>query len=344
MRKNLTLLLILIALTVVAGVLYQTGVFDQSQSMRPLSDFAIEDTAAVNKIFIADQDGNQALLERNDQGWWTLNGKYRAMDYKVGNVLEGFHNIRLKGPVPRATVPGVIKMIAGRGRKVEIYQNDAWVKTWYIGTCTQDHFGTYMVLETPEDGRSSEPMIMRAEGFTGCLLQRYFAWEGEWRHTGVFNYPKLDISRVEMIDHGSPDNSFDIRYGGGNDLELHSPLLEKRIEVFDTLAVKDYLIRFKQVHFETFSNYLTENQQDSLRNALPAFTIRVTENDGDVRKVDLYWKTAVEEQLLPNGEVNPYDGDRMFAHTAADEIVLAQRMTFDPLTQGIGQFVRRVDE
>ena len=103
-------------------------------------------------------------------------------------MLEGFKNIRLKGPVQASARPGTISMIATRGRKVEIYQNGSLSKTWYIGTCTPDHFGTYMVLETPEQGKSTEPMTMRMEGFNGCLRQRYFAWEREWRHTGLFNY------------------------------------------------------------------------------------------------------------------------------------------------------------
>lgn len=340
MKRNLTLLVILIVLTGVAYLAYTMGWGDSSQSVRPLADFAIEDTSVVTKVFIADQDGNQALLERQEDNTWMLNGTYRAMDYKVQNIMQCFQNIKLKGQVPKATRPGVIAMLAGRGRKVEIYEGERLIKTWYIGTCTQDHFGTYMLLETPEQGRSPEPVIMRMEGFTGCLMQRFFAWEGEWRHTGIFNYPDLEVSRVELINHAEPDNSFEINYGGGNNLELYSPLLNSSIARFDTLAVKDYLLKYKKVHFETFTSGLSESQEDSLKNALPAYTLRVTEKGGDVRKVDLFWKTPVQPQVDPEGNVLQWDGDRMYGVTASGEVVLVQRFTFDPLLVGISRFAQ----
>lgn len=338
MKRNLFLLFVLIVLTGVAWLLYETGMLDRTSTTTPLSDFAIEDTSSVDQIFIADQDGNTALLVRQEDQTWRVNDKYRATDYKVQNLLNGFKNIAVKAQVPTATKPGVISMIAGRGRKVEIYQNGQLSKTWLIGTCTPDHFGTYMVLETPEAGRSSEPFIMRMEGFSGCLRQRYFAWEKEWRHTGIFNYPTLDLARVELTHHESPDNSFDIRYGGGNDLELHAPLLQKQVPVFDTLAVKDYLLLYKKVHCETYTSYLEDNQEDSLRNAMPAFTIRVTDNKGGVKKVDLHWKKPDKVQMDPEGNVMAHDGDRMYAVLANGEVALVQRYTFDPLLGGIARF------
>ena len=39
------------------------------------SDFAVEDTASITKIFMADKANNQVLLERSDNSKWLVNGK-----------------------------------------------------------------------------------------------------------------------------------------------------------------------------------------------------------------------------------------------------------------------------
>ena len=62
------------------------------------------------------------------------------------------------------------------------------MKTWYVGTATPSHTGTYMVLETPE-GRGAKPYVVHMEGFTGYLSTRFFTSERDWRYTGMFITP-----------------------------------------------------------------------------------------------------------------------------------------------------------
>ena len=71
------------------------------------------------------------------------------------------------------------------------------MKTWYVGTATPSHTGTYMVLETPE-GRGAKPYVVHMEGFTGYLSTRFFTSERDWRFTGLFNHPKRSLARVEV--------------------------------------------------------------------------------------------------------------------------------------------------
>jgi len=341
MKKNYTLLIILVGLTVVVGIAYYLG--DKGGNLREVySDFAIADTSAVDKIYISDATGADITLTRGDDGrFWMINDEFKAREDASRLLLKTFARIGVKAPVPAPTQPTVISMIAGTGTRVEIFENGKFSKAYLIGTCTQDHFGTYMVLEHADGSRSAEPLIMHMEGFTGCLRQRFFTNEEEWKYTGIFDYPKLDISKVEMINHEAPENSFAIEYGGGNDLRLQTKFGDRYLPVFDTLAVKDYLLKYKKVHFETFNSHLSPAGEDSLLNTLPAYTLRVTENSGDVKKVDIYWKKPIKAQLDHQGEIMDWDGDRMFGCTDGNDVVLVQRYGFDPLLQGIDQFAPR---
>jgi hypothetical protein len=340
MRKNLQLLFILILLAIGAGIVWS---LKGGTRKKPLANFAIEDTAAVTKIVITDADLNKAVLERDPNSrYWDLNGKHKARKDAVDLLLKTALRIRVKGPVPEPALENVLRQMAGAGKKVEYYQGgDKPVKTYYIGTATQDHTGTYMLLETPEEGKSSEPFIMYMEGFVGFLNTRYFTDEEEWRYTGIFDYPNLEISQVDVIHHEAIDRSFTIYYNEGNDLKLQSKSFQMDIPVFDTLAVKDYYLLYKKVHLETYVSHLTPEAEDSLLNSQPAFTLAVTEKGGNRKKIDLYWKTGGSPLYDEFGNLSPWDGARMYGVVNGDDVVLVQRFVFDPLIQGIESFLPR---
>ena len=198
MHSNLRILYILVALTVVtAGVWWLQGNQGRLDRIEG-TDFGIVDTSKVDKIFIADMDGVEVTLTRPERGrLWDVNGKYKAREDAVKLLLKTFRRAAVQGPVAEAAQENVVRLIAARGKKVEIYQGgDQPVKTWYVGTATPSHTGTYMVLETPE-GRGAEPYVVHMEGFTGFLSTRFFTSEREWRYTGIFDYPKRTLREVE---------------------------------------------------------------------------------------------------------------------------------------------------
>ncbi|WP_306643889.1 hypothetical protein [Sanyastnella coralliicola] len=342
MRKNLRLLLILVALTLGAGVMWYMNDGQSSMSKNALTDFAIADTSQVDKIFIADVHERTITLERDaDSRYWDLNGKYKARKDAVDLLLKTFTRIGVKSTVPEAARDNVIRLLSSGGKKVEIYENGQLSKTYIVGNATQDHTGTYMLLETPEDGRSSEPFITHMEGFTGFLSTRFFTDENDWRYTGVFDYPELDISEVTVQHHESPELSFTIKYNGGNDLKLHSELLQRDVPLFDTLAVKNYLLLYKKVHVETYMSHLTESQEDSLLNTNPAFTLSVLENSGNRKKIDIYYKQPIAGTAqVPdaNGNLPKWDESRMYGVVKGSEVTLIQTFVFNALLRPIGAF------
>ena len=85
---------------------------------------------------------------------------------------------------------------------------------------------------------------------------------------------------------------------------------------------------------ETYNNHLTSNAEDSLLNrAEPAFRLRAWGQYEDVpNEIELYWKAPISDTYDDNGELNKWDGSRMYA-VYKDEAVLVQRFVFDPLLE-----------
>jgi hypothetical protein len=317
MKKNVILLVVLALLGITAAVVYFKSNLG-TLADKPLSDFAIEDTAAVTKIVITDHLGKTATLERiRGERLWRLNNKFQAREDAVNLILKTFNRIRIRGNVSDASRDNMMKLLASSGKRVAIYTgSDEPSKIWYVGVPTPDHTGTVMLLEIPEIGRSEEPYITHIEGFTGFLSTRFFTNEMEWRYTGIFEYPHLEVSSVRMINHLIPADSWEVRYGGGNDLTLFGCDAQGQcslaIPSFDTVAVKD-----------------------SLRASLPAYTLSVTDQSAKTVNIDLYLKNARKPMEDDYGNIIPFDLDYFYARTADGEIAMAQSFNFGPLVNGL---------
>ena len=348
MKKNLLLFLALVLIGIAAWLVYKKN-NSSTIAGKPLSDFTITDTASVNKVVITDMNGTRAVLERKEgANLWTLNNKYLARKDGTDLLLKTFNQIRVRGNVSDKMRENMMKLLVTSGKKVEIYTGgNEPAKIYYVGTATEDHTGTIMLLEIPGIGRSEEPYIMHMEGFTGFLTTRFFTSENEWRYTGIFEYPNLDFSSIQMINHNNPNYSFEVKYKGGNDIALHAGYLPSTGQFslaypsFDTLAVKDFLLLFKKAHVESFNTLLRPEAADSMRAITPAFTIKVVENSGKEKKVDLYLKRSPKINYDEFGNPVPWDLDYFYARTESDEFAMAQMYTFEPLVRPVEFYLEK---
>jgi hypothetical protein len=338
-KKNLILMALLLVVIAIAIYFYKQ---DQNSSIKgnPFTQFAIEDTSTITKIFIADHDGNTALLERSSNSrLWDLNRKYKAREDAIKNLLQVINRVRVRGNVASTARDNMMKVMASSGKKVEIYTNgeNTPSKTYYIGPNTADHTGTIMLLELADDGKSPEPYICHMEGFTGFLNPRFFAQEMEWRYTGIFDYPKLEISKIE-VQHSITDWAFEINYNGGNQIKLSH--LGENISRFDTVAVKDLLLRFKKVHLESYRTFLKPEVEDSIRKSPPVVRLIVTNKKNEKEVLSLYLKRGKENALDANGQPTPWDPEYLWGVNEKGEVGLAQRYVFDPITLPLQAFKR----
>lgn len=329
MHRNLRLFYILLFVTAAAILVREYGPGESREmTYDEAASFAVSDTAAVSKIFIADKDGNQALLERvPGKRYWMLNGKYFARKDAVDLLLKTFKRVKVQSPVPKGELATVNRLLAGRGKKVEIYLGeDAPAKVWYIGTSNQSHTGTYMLLADGEGNVADEPLITHMEGFTGFLSTRFFTDEREWRYTGVFDYPGKTLGGVRVQHHESNvDYSMTVNAAGALSFNGIG------VKGADTLSMKNHFNRFRKVHLETYNNHLSAAALDSINTVDPAFTLTSWNQDStSTSSVELFWKKATMDTYDENGELNPWDGARMYARFK-DEVVLVQTFVFNPL-------------
>ena len=95
-KKNLVILAIVVVIGIVALLVARHGAkpatFDQ--------DFHIEDIDAVTKIFMADKQDNQVLLQRvadsTSDTMWTVDGIFPASQPMVDLLLETLHDMRIR--------------------------------------------------------------------------------------------------------------------------------------------------------------------------------------------------------------------------------------------------------
>ena len=335
MHANLRIFYLLLALTVTLGVVWYVQTPEGSLAAIEGTDFRVHDTARVDKIFIADMDGNTALLTRPKSGrLWDLNGRYKAREDAVNLLLKTFHRTAVQGPVAAAARPNVIRLLAARGKKVEIYQGgERPAKTWYVGTATPSHTGTYMLLETPE-GRGDQPYVVHMEGFTGYLSTRFFTEEREWRYTGLFDFPGRSLRRIQVEVPSNPEVGYALEVTDSGKLAMRDHF-GASMTYLDSSAVQTHFLRFKKVHLETYRSRLSEAQEDSLRLAMPAFILRAEGRAGNVRRIDVHWKPRTGLDRDEEGELMPHDGEQLYGVTEQGEVVLLQRFVFDPLIRPV---------
>lgn len=341
MRKTFPLLFLVLIIVAIA-IYFTVTVNPDGTTVKAQTDYSIQDTSIVGKIFIADRLGNTITLTREKNGAWDVNGKFPAREDAVETILKTFKNVYIQRPVPKEAQEQVIRVMSGMSKKVEIYdRKDNWLKTWYVGYATMDKKGTYMVLETPEGGRSKVPFILDMRGFIGMLNTRFFTNESEWRSTGVISYPTMGLEEVEVLYPGEEDQSFKIKYGGGNDLKLYKYGSDTPIENFDTSMVKDYLLNYKLASFENYETGLTDFQEDSVKAQTPYQVITV-KDPRRTRKIKLWakkpWEGQTEDDQVTLSKV---DRERIYGVCDDGELALAQRFAWDKFRAPLSAFLKK---
>ncbi len=330
MHRNLRLFYFLLLSTAcAAGLRYYSQMHSSELVGFSSSEFAVTDTASVTRIFIADKDGGQALLERiPGEKYWQLNKKHKARKDAVDLLLKTFKRVVVQRPVSEAELDNVNRLLSGRAKKVEIYQGgDMPSKTWYIGTATQSHTGTYMVLGDGDMGVADEPFVMHMEGFTGFLSTRFFTEEVEWRYTGMFDFPSNSLQKVEVLYHESPALSHAMSVDSSGQIAVtHAG---KALSEIDTLSWQNRFNLFRKVHLETFNNHLSPEGLVKLNETKPTITMRAWSWSSEAPEViELFWKDPIMDTYNDAGELNAWDGARMYARYKG-ETVLVQRFVFD---------------
>lgn len=329
-KTNLILIILVVLLTATVSVIYIVRNTDKKTVFR---DFAVQDTATVDKIFLIDKNNNSVLLERKEN-FWTANEKYKARRDFTNLLLETIKKLEVSAPVPDSKLDKVLKDLSVSGVKCEIYQNGELSKTYYIGGVTDDNTGTYMIMEG-----SDVPFILRIPGFNGFLNVRYNTEINEWREKIIFNYQFNDIAKVKVEYPGNNTESFIAVSNGNNTFnltELNGTPVSFR---FDTIKVKEFISSCKFIGFEAYiMDSLQQFKHDSLSKQPVLARYTVEDIKGKKRSFKTHYRQNINKYMDDDGNLYNWDIDRLYGVIDDKEVVLLQYYIIDPITIGKSEF------
>ncbi len=327
-NKNIGIVIGLVVIGVL-GFFATNLVRNRGKSDTELLEFSIKDTTTINKIIVTEPNGMKISLVKKD-GLWSDEDGVCVTQEPIFTMLETFKNIQFKGYVPENSRQNIVKLMMASHTKVEIFQNGEWTKTWYVGFSTQDHYGTYMLLETPDE-KSDLPVIMKVKGLSGIIDPRFFADKRKWKCTDIFNLSLEEIAEVNVKFYDEPSRSFSVTKN-----KAHYSVKQngKRLVKLDTSMAIQYLSNYRKVHFELANFELNTKQVDSLKRTMPFGKISVKEQNGKSTKLKMYRMPSEVKTLGYYGDSVTYNPDRFWCELPSGELVKCQYFVFNPLLMG----------
>ena len=333
-NKILAAIVVILCLTAAYFMVFTNKDATIAQDRR---DFAVEDTAVITQIFLADKDRNTVLLSRQDNGSWTLNKNLMARKDLVQVLLKTIKTLEVKSLVGRAAKENVIKRLSTSAIKVEIYMagDEKPSKVYYVGGATQNSLGTYMLLEN-----SSEPYIMQIPYFSGYLTTRYTTDVNEWRSLSIMNYAFKDLQEVSITYSNDSPNSFAIRNMGNWSYELISIPDSMVVPRYDTTSLRIYLTYFEKINYEGIVVNRSAVFKDSVFQSMPLLTMECRDSFGNTTQIKAYLKKLNEERFDHEGNQIVFDPDRLYAEiNNSGELLTIQYYVFDKLFLRLNDFI-----
>jgi len=338
MKKNKYILILIFILATLALVLILTQ--SKSTFKRALSDFAVEDTSTVTKIFMADKNNNTVKLTRMEPGKWVVNDKYPAQNQGINLLLKTMLELEVKQPVAAAAHDNIIRELAVNSVKVEIYQMGyrihifdklKWFpyeklsKVYYVGGAIPSNLGSYMLMEN-----STVPFVAFLPGFRGFVSPRYTPIEKNWRDYTVFRNSIPEIESIRMEFPSDQGNSYEVRRAGARQFSLNSPGSNTPVIDFDTLKILNFLSGFRNLNFEALLNDMDPVKKDSILKSTPFLIISLTDTNGKNNTIKTFHMANLAGHMDYNGKPLPYDPDRLYALVNNDQdFTLIQFFVFD---------------
>jgi len=349
--KNKRIFIVFLMLLIIAVVLWLTQ--STTTFKRSLSNFRLEDSASVTRIFIADKNDNSVILTRKSPGVWIVNDKYQAQIQSVDLLLKTMVQLEVQQPVANAAHDNIIKELAVNSVKVEVYQmvfrinlfgfirmfpHEKLTKVYYVGGATPSNQGCFMLMEN-----SSEPFIVCLPGFRGFVSPRYSPIEKYWRNYNIFKKTIPEIASVKVEVPANPDYSYEVKNKGNNRFAFISLKDNKEIPNYDTLKLLNFLSGFRNLNYEALLNDMDKVRKDSILKSTPFIIITLTDTAGVVQSIKTFHKQGPPGQTDPTGLPLPYDLDRLYASVNdGQDFTIIQYFTFDKVLRPKPFFLKDV--
>ncbi len=327
MKKNLLYLFALILLGIVVWYYANEGaVINESRIDR--RNFSVENISEVDKIVITSKSPSTISLTKQEDGTWMVDEKFLARQKNVDLLLKTMAGMEIKNPISKLMEQQVIKKMAVKSTKVEVYKDGSIDKTFYVGHNTPDNLGSYMLLKG-----ATKPYALHLPGHTGYISSRFYTNTYLWRDRLVFDIDNINIESVSM-NYGQGDKlGFSIEKSDENyTMKNH---LNENME-FDPIKLHAYLASFRNIRHEGFILPSDPINGEKLEQQLPFFDLDIKEKGKAPIALRAYYKMnkMLTESNMPF--VEP-DGDRMYARIEGEYIVI-QYFNFNKILKSNTEF------
>lgn len=338
MKKNRIIVIVVVVLVIVSMAIvlsYSSGTYSNK-----IKNFAVEDTARVTKIFLANKHDQTILLQRVSDGTWSVNEKYEANPYVINMFLETIQRIRVKHPVPQKSSDFIFKRMSANAVKCEIYEKqyridflglqlfprEVMTRCYYVGDPTQDNMGTFMLMDGAET-----LFVVSLPGFRGFVSSRYRIPEKDWRSRRLISCNASDIQSVSLEYTKEPEHSFSINIDDLGKIHFQTPDPNFNEKVVDTLKIMNFLNSFKNINFEGILTYDMDSlRMDSIIRSEPFKILRFKPKNGEMLVLKMY------PRILPSSLIDDATGlpeaslDHFYIYDEK-ELFLAQYFVFDKI-------------
>lgn len=332
MNKSTKILLIVVALLAAVYFLFFRSPWSTLKT--ELKDFAIKDTAAITKFFMADKRGNSVTVAKNENGIWMVNNTAEADMGKVNLMLATMHDVTVRNPIPEAAFNTVIANMATDGVKAEFYEGDDCVKTVYVGSSTPDQTGTFMMI----DG-SSTPFVTHIQGFVGYLTPRFVPFAMKWKARKVFDTPLDHVAAIKITYPQQPGQSFELK---STPLQLFNGNGQS-MNIADEKFARFYLSGFQNLYYEGYDESLSGAKADSIKQLTPFCIIELTRTNGDKTRLQVTPKGVdghTKSQYDSEGMMMTSDTEKYYAFINDEkEVVYIQHYNFGRLFKTLNDFM-----
>jgi hypothetical protein len=275
MKKNNLALLVLVLLAGFAAYWFYEKKANSTSLEGYDFNFAVKDTASIQRILLADRQGHRINLVRNNKTRWTLNNTHAARPVAVNNLLETLERVEMKYRLPRNSVKGVVESIASIGIRVQVFgAGDKKIRDFYVGESDLDSYGTFMMM----DG-SGEPYATHIPNFFGGLRIRFFTEEIDWRDRVVIKYGIDDVQRISVDYPLQKSKSFKLENARNN--FAVTPLYDVVPRMPGEAAkglVENYITGFRGIGVEGFEN--ESNANALYKGKTPFAVLHITNTEG----------------------------------------------------------------
>lgn len=331
MKRNRLYILLLVLLFIIAGYLYYSKGGNSSISGDKMA-FAVQDTAAVDKIVLSDKTGKVLTLTKKNKLWYAGDG-IRARRDVIGVLLETIKRVEVKSPVNKPMRSNLLKQLATGAVQIEIYTDGSLERKYYVGGPTMDALGTYMLLDGADD-----PFICHIPGFDGYLTVRYNTDIAVWKDRGILRIAPQNIGIVKIEYPESPEASFTLKVQSKDYISLFNNVGDSAKGNINGEFLRKYLGGFADIQYENPVDIKKVNLNELLIPQNLLATITVYEKEGAKHQVELFKRFFNGEKFLAKSEQYDFDQDRCFVRVDGKLVYNGQYRVFNNLIVNYKEF------